>query len=461
MEPGRRHSLISRDERTNNEILQVSAEGGARGLTRPRRARYLWPALSARWTALTLSRQSHFEDAERRLHRLTRLPRDPPALRADNRVEYSPPSYLLFVATPRFWRAPSTRGACAFTGEAIPSRRPSCTSTDSSGTFSASAGSSVLAYQPRALDSRLVDGSIARAFSRSLEEPAIFRQPPRLSPDGRRVAVSVRDWKRESATSGLTTSRAGCQARTPGAAGDGSAGLVRQTATRASTSMPRARAPFRTSHVLASRTRVREDLVGLSLPATESPARPAARRTDSRSSQRVSRRRAGLQPRERRPRQLVLRSASRSRRDRVGIPSYSAVRARAIRARTSRYDSPESRSSQRDPALGRPARARRVASRPSLRVRGRLPVLTRRTLVGLRFQRVGRPRGLPRVRSTAAAQRIRVSSGGGGLPRWRAGRAGAFLRGGAKGVSPRSRLHRRKPRPRRADAAVPGRRGIA
>ncbi len=117
-----------------------------------------------------------------------------PLFEADSRVTYSPPGYLLFVRDAALLARPFDPDSLTFTGEAIPvAQAVSYFRRTGSGAFSASMRSNVLAYQPLPFDSRLVWLDRDGRTLGSVGAPAIFHQPPRLSPDGHRVAISVRE----------------------------------------------------------------------------------------------------------------------------------------------------------------------------------------------------------------------------------------------------------------------------
>ena len=254
----------------NGEILRVSAEGGSPvALTKaPEKHRYLWPHFlpdGRRFLFLDQSREGEKNTVcigsvdSREIH---------PLFKADSRVEYAPPGYLLFVRDAALLARPVDPKSMAFTGEAIPVA-PAIVyfSRTGSGAFSASAGSSVLAYQPRPFDSRLVWLDREGRSLGSLGEPAIFSQPPRLSPDGRRVAVSVRGLKTGIRDVWIYDAASGLPTRTPGAAGDGLQPVWSPDGTRLAYGSGREGPPDIYVLDLASG---RDDLV-LSLPGTQSP----------------------------------------------------------------------------------------------------------------------------------------------------------------------------------------------
>jgi eukaryotic-like serine/threonine-protein kinase len=119
-----------------------------------------------------------------------------PLFEADSRAEYAPPGYLVFVRDATLLARPFDLASRTFTGEATPvAQAISYFRRTGSGAFAVSPQSRVLAYQPRPFDSRLVWLDREGHALGSVGAPALFHQPPRLSPDGRRVAVSVRDPK--------------------------------------------------------------------------------------------------------------------------------------------------------------------------------------------------------------------------------------------------------------------------
>ena len=177
-------------------ILRVSAQGGSPvALTKSAKGfRHLWPAF------LPDGRHFLFLDhplnGEKHVVRVGSLDSGDmrPLFEADSRVEYAPPGYLLFVRDAALLARPFDAGKLAFTGEAIPiAQTLAYFRRSGSGAFSASAQSNVLAYQPRPFESRLVWLDRDGRTLGSVGAAAMFHQPPRLSPDGRRVAVSVRD----------------------------------------------------------------------------------------------------------------------------------------------------------------------------------------------------------------------------------------------------------------------------
>ena len=173
----------------NGEILRVSAEGGSPvALTKaPEKHRYLWPDFlpdGRRFLFLDQSPEGEKNTVcigsldSREIH---------PLFEADSRVEYAPPGYLLFVRDAALLARPVDPKSLAFTGEAIPVA-PALVyfRRTGSGAFSASAGSSVLAYQPRPFDSRLVWldregrslGSVGRARDLPSAAASLARRPP-------------------------------------------------------------------------------------------------------------------------------------------------------------------------------------------------------------------------------------------------------------------------------------------
>ncbi len=177
-------------------ILRVSAEGGKpANLTKAAGGHlHLWP------TFLPDGRHFLFLDqemdgAKHVVHVGSLDSRESrPLFEADSRVEYASGGQLLFVRDAALLARPFDPDRLTFTGEAVPvAPAISYFRRTGSGAFSISARANVLAYQPRPFDSRLVwldrDGRPLGFVG----APAIFHQPPRLSPDGRRVAVSVRD----------------------------------------------------------------------------------------------------------------------------------------------------------------------------------------------------------------------------------------------------------------------------
>ena len=177
-------------------ILRVSAQGGSPVAATKAAKGYLhlWPAF------LPDGRHFFFLDhqlnGEKHFVRVGVLDSGDvrPLFEADSRVEYAPPGYLLFVRDAALLARPFDAGKLAFTGETIPiAQALAYFRRSGSGAFSASARSNVLAYQARPYESRLMWLDRNGHALGSVGAAAMFHQPPRLSPDGRRVAVSVRD----------------------------------------------------------------------------------------------------------------------------------------------------------------------------------------------------------------------------------------------------------------------------
>ncbi len=181
----------------NQGILRVSAEGGTPApVTKPASGHraHRWPVF------LPDGRRFLFLDwtfgGEKRVISVGSLDsgRIQPLFEADSRVEYAPQGFLLFVRDATLLARPFDPKRLAFGGDAIPvAQSIAYFGQSGSGAFSASARSNVLAYQPRPFDSRLVWLDREGHSLASVGAPAMFHLPPRLSPDGRRVAVTVRD----------------------------------------------------------------------------------------------------------------------------------------------------------------------------------------------------------------------------------------------------------------------------
>ncbi len=177
-------------------IFRVSAQGGSPvALTRAAKNHlHLWPQFlpgGGRFLFL-----DHQMNGEKHVVNVGSVDSSDvrPLFEADSRVDYASPGYLLFVRDAVLLARPFDAGSLTFTGEAIPiAQAIAYFRRSGSGAFSISARSNVLAYEPLPFESRLewLDRS-GRSLG-SLGAPSIFHQPPRLSPDGRRVAVSVRD----------------------------------------------------------------------------------------------------------------------------------------------------------------------------------------------------------------------------------------------------------------------------
>ena len=119
-----------------------------------------------------------------------------PLFEADSRVEYTPPGYILFVRESSLLAQPFDSERLALSGDAVPVASAIWYFRHTgSGTFAASARANLLAYQPRPYDSQLVWFDRGGRTLSTVAAPAIFNPQPRLSPDGRRIAVSVRDPK--------------------------------------------------------------------------------------------------------------------------------------------------------------------------------------------------------------------------------------------------------------------------
>jgi len=141
---------------------------------------------------------------------------------ADSRVEYAPPGYLLFVRDAVLLARPFDAGKLAFTGESIPvAQNLAYFRRSGSGAFSASAQSHVLAYQGRPFESRLMWLDRNGRTLGSVGAAAVFYQPPRLSPDGRRAAVAVRDPKTGIRYVWLYDVASGLPTRLTSSSGDG------------------------------------------------------------------------------------------------------------------------------------------------------------------------------------------------------------------------------------------------
>ena len=255
----------------SGEILRVSAEGGSPvALTKapPEKHRYLWPSF------LPDGRRFLFldETAEGEKHTVCIGSLDSREIHslfeANSRVEYAPPGYLLFVRDAALLARPVDPRSLAFTGEAIPIA-PALVyyRRTGSGAFSASAGSSVLAYQPRPFDSRLVWLDREGRSLASLGEPAVFNQAPRLSPDGRRVAVSVRAVQTGIRDVWICDAASGLPTRMSGGSGDGFQPVWSPDGTRLAYASGREGPPDIYVKDLASG---REDRV-LELPGTQTP----------------------------------------------------------------------------------------------------------------------------------------------------------------------------------------------
>ena len=177
-------------------ILRVSAQGGAPvALTKAEKGHlHLWPAFLPDGRHFLFL--DHLLNGEKHVVHVGALDSGQarPLFEADSRVEYAPPGYLLFIRDAALLARPFDAGSLAFTGETVPiAQGLAFFRRSGSGAFSASARSNVLAFQARPYESRLVWLDRNGRSLGSVGAAAMFHQPPRLSPDGRRVAVSVRD----------------------------------------------------------------------------------------------------------------------------------------------------------------------------------------------------------------------------------------------------------------------------
>ncbi len=251
-------------------ILRVSAEGGSPvALTKAGQThRHLWPQFLPDGRRFLFVDQSleggkhvvsigSLDSAEIR-----------PLFEADSRVDYAPPGYLLFVREAALFARPFDAERLAFTGEAI-SIAPAVAyfRRTGSGAFSASARSSVLAYQPRPFDSQLVWLDREGRSLGSVGAPAIFHLSPRLSPDGRRVVVSVRDPHTGIRDAWIYDVATGLPTRLTAATGDGLQPVWSPDGSRIAYASARESAPDIYVRDLASG---REELV-LALPGTQGP----------------------------------------------------------------------------------------------------------------------------------------------------------------------------------------------
>jgi len=106
----------------------------------------------------------------------------------DSRVEYAPPGFLVFVQEGTLMARPWDAGSLRWTGEAIPiAERAGWFHPTGSATFSTS-GNGVLVFGSGQRATRLVWVDRSGQETGALGDPGQF-ESPRLSPDGRKVAL--------------------------------------------------------------------------------------------------------------------------------------------------------------------------------------------------------------------------------------------------------------------------------